>query len=66
MRKLILYNLTDVVNLVELMETTIKLKHPQLSFPGEITAPRPPPERKFDAGRLGPWIGQTLSSWGQA
>jgi uncharacterized protein YprB with RNaseH-like and TPR domain len=66
LRKLILYNLTDVVNLVELMETTIKLKHPQLAFPGETMAVEPPPARKFDAGSLGPWIEQTLSSWGRA
>jgi uncharacterized protein YprB with RNaseH-like and TPR domain len=66
LRKLILYNLTDVVNMVTLVETTVKLKHPQLAFPGEIIAREPPAARKFDTGSLGPWIEETLSAWGRA
>ncbi len=65
LRKLILYNLTDVVNMVALMETTIKLKQIRTAFPGEITAREPLAAMKFDAGGLGPWIEQTLSSWGR-
>jgi uncharacterized protein len=66
LRKLILYNLTDLVNMVELVETTVKLKHPQLAFPGEIMAPPPRAARKFNAGSLGPWIEKILSSWDRA
>jgi hypothetical protein len=66
LRKLILYNLTDVVNLVELVETTVRLKQPQLAFPGEIMVREHPAGMKFDAGSLGPWITETLSSWNLA
>jgi uncharacterized protein len=65
LRKLILYNLTDVVNMVDLVETTVKLKHPQLAFPGAIVVPEPPTARKFDARSVRPWIEETLSSWGR-
>jgi uncharacterized protein YprB with RNaseH-like and TPR domain len=66
LRKLLLYNLTDVVNMVELVETTVRLKQPQTAFPGVVSAREPLAERKFDARSLGPWIEETLSSWGQA
>jgi uncharacterized protein len=66
LRKLILYNLTDVVNMVELVETTVRLKQPQLAFPGEIVAHMPSAARKFHAGSLGTWITETLSSWNLA
>ena len=56
LRKLILYNLTDVVNMVELVETTVRLKQPQLAFPGEITAHVPFAAGKFHAGSLRTWI----------
>jgi len=65
LRKLLLYNLTDVVNMVELVETTVRLKQPQTAFPSVVTAREPLAERKFDARSLGPWIEETLSSWGQ-
>lgn len=39
--KLVLYNLTDVVNLVELMETAFRRKFEALGFPGPC--PRTPP-----------------------
>ena len=64
--KLILYNLTDVVNMVEFMETTVRLKQPHLAFPGEITAHAPIAARTFHAGGLGTWITETLSSWNLA
>ncbi len=66
LRKLILYHLTDVVNMVELVETTVRLKQPQLAFPGEITAHAPFATRKFHTGSLGTWITETLSSWNLA
>jgi len=65
LRKLILYNLTDVVNMVALVETTVRLKQPQLAFPGTVMA-REAAAMKFDAGSLGPWIEETLSSWDRA
>lgn len=65
-RKLILYNLTDVVNMVELVETTVRLKQPQLAFPGEIMAREPQAAMKFNTGCLGKWIIETLSSWNLA
>jgi uncharacterized protein YprB with RNaseH-like and TPR domain len=66
LRKLLLYNLTDVVNLVELVETAIGLKYPQLAFPGPTAAGGPQAAAKFDAGSLGPWIEETLTAWGCA
>ncbi len=66
LRKLILYNLTDVVNMVALVEKAVKLKHPQLAFPGQIAARQPSAAQRFDAGSLRPWIEETLSSWGRA
>jgi uncharacterized protein YprB with RNaseH-like and TPR domain len=36
LEKLILYNLTDVVNLVELAETAVRLKSHRLAFPGSV------------------------------
>lgn len=66
LRKLLLYNLTDVVNMVELVETTVRLKQPQTAFPGTVTAREPLAARRFDAQSLGPWIEETLSSWDQA
>ncbi len=66
LQKLILYNLTDVVNMVELVETTVRLKQPQLAFPGEITTHEPFAAWKSHAGGLGTWITETLSSWNLA
>ena len=34
LEKLVLYNLTDVVNLVELAETAVRLKSRRVAFPG--------------------------------
>ena len=66
LRKLILYNLTAVVNLVELVETTVRLKYPQTALPGTITVREPAAPIPFDAGRLDAWIEETLSSWNLA
>ena len=52
--------------MVELVETTVRLKQPQLAFPGEIIAREPEAVMKFDAGGLGTWITETLSSWNLA
>ena len=63
LRKLILYNLTDVVNMVELVETTVRLKQPQLAFPGEITTHAAFAAWEFRSGSLATWITETLLSW---
>ncbi|MCY2990779.1 MAG: ribonuclease H-like domain-containing protein [Planctomycetota bacterium] len=56
LEKLILYNLTDVVNLVELSETAIRLKYRRVAFPGTVPdcAPRSTPalDREVVAGHL--------------
>jgi hypothetical protein len=52
--------------MVELVETTVRLKQPQLAFPGEITAHSPFAGRKFHAGSLETWTTETLSSWNLA
>jgi hypothetical protein len=41
LEKLILYNLTDVVNLVELAETAVRLKRHKMAFPGGAEEPQP-------------------------
>jgi uncharacterized protein len=66
LRKLILYNLTDVVNMVELVETTVRLKQPKLAFPGEMASRASLAEFTFPTGSLGTWIEETLSSWNLA
>lgn len=65
LRKLLLYNLTDVVNMVELVQTTVRLKQPQMAFPGEMTGRAPLVAMRFDTKDLNPWIEETLSSWNQ-
>ena len=42
------------------------MKYPQVAFPGEIMVHEPPAVRSFDAGNIGPWVEETLSSWGWA
>ena len=56
LRKLVLYNLTDVVNMVELVEATVRLKLPQLTFPGECGIRESSAACRFDAETLSPWI----------
>lgn len=66
LRKLILYNLTDVANMVELVETAVRLKHAQLAFPGETIARELPAAMKFDAVGLETWIAEAFSLWNLA
>jgi hypothetical protein len=60
LEKLILYNLTDVVNLVELMEIAMRLKREGLAFPAELSVGEPPVGLKYDSEYLGVWIAQEL------
>jgi len=51
LEKLILYNLTDVVNLVELAEIAVRLKYRRVAFPGSVRdrEPRVTPTLNRDA-----------------
>jgi uncharacterized protein YprB with RNaseH-like and TPR domain len=60
LRRLILYNLTDVVNMVELVETTVRLKQPQLAFPGKLPVNETNTTPKLDLEQLGTWIADHL------
>ena len=62
--KLALYNLTDVVNLVELVQIAVCLHHERLAFPGEMPAGEPQITLKYDPEYLGAWIVQELGSGG--
>jgi uncharacterized protein YprB with RNaseH-like and TPR domain len=46
--KLILYNLTDVINLVELMEIAFERKSQAVQFPGPLLVPKPDSVRELD------------------
>ncbi len=58
--KLALYNLTDVVNLVELVQIAVRLKHERLALPGEMLAVQPQTGLRFESEYLGSWIVQQL------
>jgi uncharacterized protein len=62
LEKLILYNLTDVVNLVELVETAVVLKIRRMNFPGEPLTREPCLARRFDPAHLAGWTGHYLGS----
>jgi uncharacterized protein YprB with RNaseH-like and TPR domain len=62
--KLALYNLTDVVNLVELLQIAVRLKREQLSLPGEIQAIQAQTGFRYESEYLGSWIVQQLG-WGE-
>ena len=56
LERLILYNLTDVANLVELAETGVRLKRQQMAFPGELPAQSSCSLPRYDAAYLNSWI----------
>ncbi len=58
--KLLLYNLTDVVNLVELVEIAVAAKRRLAAFPGELPAAMPSLPT-FDAERLTRWIAERIA-----
>ncbi len=58
--KLALYNLTDVVNMVELVEIAARLKCQQLTLPSELSAGGPPSRPKCAPESLATWIAQEL------
>jgi uncharacterized protein YprB with RNaseH-like and TPR domain len=57
---LVLYNLTDVVNLVELVEIAVKLKAGRLAFPGDTMARNLPVVSKPNSGHLPIWLARHL------
>ncbi len=62
LERLILYNLTDVANLVELAETGVQLKRQQVAFPGELVAHDCGSVPRYDAAYLNSWIGRYLNN----
>jgi uncharacterized protein YprB with RNaseH-like and TPR domain len=62
--KLALYNLTDVVNLVELVQIALRLHHKQLAFPGDLSPEEAQVHLKYDPEDLGAWIVQELGCGG--
>jgi hypothetical protein len=58
--KLALYNLTDVANLVELVEIAVRLHRQRLAFPGDSSAGQARVNLKYDPEYLGAWIAQEL------
>jgi uncharacterized protein len=61
LEKLILYNLTDVVNLVELVEIAVRMKHEGLAFPGELSVGKSHGRLTYDPEYLGAWIAEELA-----
>jgi uncharacterized protein YprB with RNaseH-like and TPR domain len=57
---LILYNLTDVANLVELAETSVGLKCHRLAFPGQLSYREPSAAPRLDAALLAMWSSQHM------
>jgi hypothetical protein len=62
--KLALYNLTDVVNLVELVQIALRLHHKRLAFPGDLSSGEAQIHLKYDPEYLGAWIVQELGCCG--
>ena len=58
LEKLILYNLTDVANLVELAETAVKLKSRRSAFPGKAAARKACVAPRLDSEHLATWVAQ--------
>ena len=61
--KLALYNLTDVVNLVELMDIAVTRKLRQGTFPADMLTAEPARTRRLDSEYVGNWVAQQLETW---
>jgi hypothetical protein len=61
--KLAFYNLTDVVNLVELMDIAVTRKLHQGTFPADLLTAEPAPSRTLDPEHVGNWVAQQLETW---
>jgi hypothetical protein len=62
---LALYNLTDVVNLVELMDIAATRKLRSGTFPASLPVD-PVCTRTLDLEHVGSWVVQQLEAWGLA
>jgi len=62
--KLALYNLTDVVNLTELVKIAVRLHCQRLALPGGMSAAEPQLGLRYDAEYLGAWIIEALGLGG--
>jgi hypothetical protein len=60
LKTLALYNLTDVVNLVELVEIAVRRKTRLMAFPGEMAVAEPQTGLKYHPHSLGAWIVREL------
>ena len=60
LERLILYNLTDVANLVELAETGVGLKRQRMAFPGQVVLQERRGAPRLDAAYLARWISQYM------
>ena len=58
--KLALYNLTDVVNLVELVDIAVRHKTRVTAYPGEIALPQWGAGMQLDSETLGTWLADHL------
>jgi uncharacterized protein YprB with RNaseH-like and TPR domain len=63
LEKLLLYNLTDVVNLVELAEVAVAAKRRAAAFPGEFSTSLAPSPR-FEGSAIARWIAEEMESFG--
>jgi uncharacterized protein YprB with RNaseH-like and TPR domain len=64
LEKLILYNVTDVANLVELAETAVELKHMRLEFPEQERLRKPSTVPRLDAKSLASWASRHMAEIG--
>ena len=58
--KLALYNLTDVVNMVELVEIAVRHKIRLTAYPGDSRLLEPGTAPKYDSQYLGAWLAEHL------
>jgi uncharacterized protein len=62
LEKLILYNLTDVANLVELAETGVGLKSRRMAFPGQAALREAYLAPRLDSAYLARWTSQYMAA----
>jgi uncharacterized protein YprB with RNaseH-like and TPR domain len=62
LEKLILYNVTDVANLVELAATGVRLKSCQMAFPGQAMTRETCLAARLDSAYLASWTTQYMAS----
>jgi uncharacterized protein len=62
LEKLILYNLTDVANLVELADIGVGLKSRRLAFPAQTAMPEPCVARRVDSSYVAGWTTQYVGA----